>query len=101
MQPAPLTASPPIKINPTNEALGGADGVSQRDHPAGINKMSRPDGLFQRSNSIQGRRLGMLLLFTVKEIQKRESRTDGRWYQCQSAAMSGQRRSCRKLRPLI
>ena len=67
MQPAPLTASPPTKISPTKEALGGADGVSQRDHPAGINKMSRPDGLFQRSNSIQGRRLGMLLI-TVKEI---------------------------------
>ena len=67
MQPAPLTASPPTKISPTKEVLGGADGVSQRDHPAGINKMSRPDGLFQRSNSIQGRRLGMLL-FTVKEI---------------------------------
>ena len=99
MQPAPLTASPPIKINPTNEALGGADGVSQRDHPAGINKMSRPDGLFQRSNSIQGRR-PEVLLFTGNEIQKRESRTDGRWYQCQSAAMSGQRRPCRKLGPL-
>ena len=67
MQPAPLTASPPIKTNPINEALGGADGVSQRDHPAGINKMSRPDGLFQRTNSIQGRR-PEVLLFTGNEI---------------------------------
>ena len=33
---------------------GGAAGFSQRAQPAGINRISRPVGLFQRSSSIQG-----------------------------------------------
>ena len=49
MQPAPLANIPPAIINKTSSKEGGALGAIQRDQPAGINKISLPLGLFQRS----------------------------------------------------
>ncbi len=50
IQPAPLTHKPPAIINNTRLNGGGALGVIHSDQPAGINKISLPLGLFQRSN---------------------------------------------------
>ena len=46
IHPAPLTKTPPKTINPRIKAEGGADGVNQRAHPAGISSISLPLGLF-------------------------------------------------------
>ena len=55
IQPAALTNNPPKIINNMRPPEGGALGAIQSDHPAGINKMRRPLGLFQRSNSAHWR----------------------------------------------
>ena len=72
MQPAPLTDKPPaiiIEISPTE---GGALGAIQSDQPAGINRISRPLGLFQRSNrSNCPKYLKMKLLLTMISIAKK------------------------------
>ena len=46
IHPAPLTKSPPEIINPKTNRDGGAEGANQRDHPAGIRRISLPLGLF-------------------------------------------------------
>ena len=46
IHPAPLTSNPPTTINPKTNREGGAEGVNQRDHPAGIRSISLPLGLF-------------------------------------------------------
>ena len=46
MHPAPLTNNPPEIINPKINREGGAEGVNQRDHPAGIRSINLPLGLF-------------------------------------------------------
>ena len=46
IHPAPLTNNPPEIINPKINIDGGAVGVNQRDHPAGIRSISLPLGLF-------------------------------------------------------
>ncbi len=46
IHPAPLTNNPPSTINPKTNRVGGAEGVNQRDHPAGIRSISLPLGLF-------------------------------------------------------
>ena len=51
IQPAALTNNPPKMINNMRPPEGGALGAIQSDHPAGINKIRRPLGLFQRINS--------------------------------------------------
>ena len=53
MHPAPLVKMAPATIKLTRFFEGGAEGVSHRDHPAGINKMSLPLGLFQRRRYTQ------------------------------------------------
>ena len=45
---------------------GGAFGLSQRDQPAGMRRMSRPEGLFQRNNSIHGLKIARLLITSVE-----------------------------------
>lgn len=54
IQPAPLVNKPPAIINATRFQEWSALGVSQRDHPAGISRMSLPLGLFHLSNSKKG-----------------------------------------------
>ena len=46
MHPAPLTNNPPKNINPKMNMDGGAEGVNQRDHKAGIRSINLPLGLF-------------------------------------------------------
>ena len=46
IHPAPLINNPPKIINPTMKKEGGAEGVNQRDHPAGIRRINLPLGLF-------------------------------------------------------
>jgi len=46
IHPAPLTSNPPKIINPKMNREGGAEGVNQRDQPAGIRSISLPLGLF-------------------------------------------------------
>ena len=49
MQPDALTSIPPSIIKETKFIVGGEEGVSHRDHPAGIRRINLPAGLFQRS----------------------------------------------------
>jgi len=49
MQPDAMTSIPPRIIKETKFTVGGEEGVSHRDHPAGIRRISLPVGLFQRS----------------------------------------------------
>jgi len=53
IQPAPLIESPPEIIKSVNHIDGGAEGVNQRDHPAGIKRINLPLGLSQRRSLIQ------------------------------------------------
>ena len=46
IHPAPLTNNPPNIINTKINREGGAVGVNQRDHPAGIRSINLPLGLF-------------------------------------------------------
>ena len=46
IHPAPLTKNPPKNIKTNIKKEGGAEGVNQRDHPAGIRSISLPLGLF-------------------------------------------------------
>ena len=46
IHPAPLTNNPPNIIKTKINREGGAEGVNQRDHPAGIRSISLPLGLF-------------------------------------------------------
>ena len=46
MHPAPLTNNPPKIIIPKMNLEGGAVGVNQRDHPAGMRSINLPLGLF-------------------------------------------------------
>ena len=46
IHPAPLTNNPPKIISPKINREGGAVGVNQRAHPAGIRSINLPLGLF-------------------------------------------------------
>ena len=63
IQPAPLVNKPPAIISKTILIEGGALGVIHSDHPAGINKISLPLGLFHRSNKTHCSKCLKMLLF--------------------------------------
>ena len=51
IHPKPLTNNPPAKIFKTRDKLGLTEGVSHKLHPAGINRINLPDGLFHLKSS--------------------------------------------------
>ena len=72
IQPAPLVNKPPAIMSEISLIEGGALGVNHSDHPAGINKMSLPLGLFHRSNKAHcSNCLKMVLFFKVISILER------------------------------